>query len=134
MGRDARHPAAFRRRQLRVSRECGRKFPGDLDIGLPDNTGDLAYLDALLGGLHQALDSTQADLAIYLAGADPFAGDRLGRLSLSKAGLLERDRLVLEQCRLAGVPVAIVMAGGYAEPPTETVDIHFQTVCLAAQF
>jgi acetoin utilization deacetylase AcuC-like enzyme len=111
-----------------------RKFPGDLDIGLPDNTGDLAYLDALLGGLHQALDSTQVDLAIYLAGADPFAGDRLGRLPLSKVGLLERDRLVLEQCRLAGVPVAIVMAGGYAEPPTETVDIHFQTVCLAAQF
>jgi acetoin utilization deacetylase AcuC-like enzyme len=111
-----------------------RKVSGDLDIGLPDGTADSAYLAALEAGLHEALARAQADLAIYLAGADPYAGDRLGRLALSKAGLVERDRLVLEQCRLAGLPVAIVMAGGYAEPPTETVDIHFQTVQLAARF
>jgi acetoin utilization deacetylase AcuC-like enzyme len=111
-----------------------RKVPGDLDIGLPDETGDDVYLSALEAGLHDALAQAEADLAIYLAGADPYVGDRLGRLALSKAGLAERDRLVLEMCRLAGLPVAIVMAGGYAEPPTETVEIHFQTVQLAARF
>jgi acetoin utilization deacetylase AcuC-like enzyme len=71
-------------------------------------------------------------LVIYLAGADPYAGDRLGRLALSKAGLAARDRMVLDLCRRAGIPVAIVMAGGYARQVQDTVDIHFQTVRVAA--
>jgi len=109
-----------------------RKWPGDLDIGLADDAGDLVYLDCLEAALRQALKLAQADLAIYLAGADPYAGDRLGRLAVSMAGLAERDNLVLEWCRRAGLPIAIVMAGGYAEPITDTVAIHFQTVRLAA--
>jgi len=109
-----------------------RKTAGDLDIGLPDDTGDLVYLEQLDAGLRQALPLARADLAIYLAGADPYAGDRLGRLAISMAGLAERDRLVLELCGRAGLPVAIVMAGGYAEPIADTVAIHFQTVRLAA--
>lgn len=114
-----------------------RNFPfhkekSDLDIGLEDETGDEAYLEALERGLQLALDRAEADLAIYLAGADPFAGDRLGRLALSKAGLAERDRMVFEMCRKAGLPVAVTMAGGYGRDVSDTVDIHFQTVCLAA--
>jgi acetoin utilization deacetylase AcuC-like enzyme len=109
-----------------------RKVPGDLDIGLEDGTSDLAYLDALETGLRQALARAKADFAIYLAGADPYVGDRLGRLAVSIVGLLERDRLVLEFCRRDGIPIAIVMAGGYAQSIADTVAIHFQTVQLAA--
>jgi acetoin utilization deacetylase AcuC-like enzyme len=109
------------------------KPPSDLDIGLPDETGDPDYLAALREGVGYALQTAQADLAIYLAGADPFIGDKLGRLALSKEGLLRRDRLVLESCAAMGLPVVIVMAGGYAREVNDTVDIHFQTVQLAAQ-
>jgi acetoin utilization deacetylase AcuC-like enzyme len=110
-----------------------RKERSDLDIGLDDGTGDVAYLDALEAGVRRALDLADADLAIYVAGADPYEGDLLGRLALSKAGLAERDRLVLGLCRRAGVPVAIVMAGGYGRRVQDTVDIHFQTVRIAAE-
>jgi acetoin utilization deacetylase AcuC-like enzyme len=109
------------------------KERSDLDIELPDRTGDDAYLEALAVGLSDVLNSADADLVIYLAGADPFAGDTLGRLSLSKAGLAERDRLVFHQCRQASLPVAVVMAGGYARPLQDTVDIHYQTVRIAAE-
>ena len=108
------------------------KHPSDLDIGLPDNSGDQVFLEALRSSLQQALTRSQADLAIYIAGADPFIGDRLGRLSLTKDGLAQRDRLVLETFREAGLPVAIVMGGGYARQVQDTVDIHFQTVHMAA--
>jgi acetoin utilization deacetylase AcuC-like enzyme len=111
-----------------------RKERGDLDIELPDHAGDEEYLAHLEDGLFRALSAAQPDLAIYLAGADPFEGDRLGRLSLSKAGLAARDRFVLEACRDAGLPVAVTMAGGYAREIEDTVDIHFETVRQAAQF
>jgi len=78
------------------------------------------------------LDRAQADLAIYLAGADPYFDDAFGRMKLTKPGLLERDRFVLESCRAIGLPVAITMAGGYAKHPDDVADIHFQTVKLAA--
>jgi acetoin utilization deacetylase AcuC-like enzyme len=110
------------------------KERSDLDIELPDRTGDDAYLDALQEGLRYVLESAKADLVIYLAGADPFAGDALGRLSLSKAGLAERDLLVFQLCRKAGLPVAVVMAGGYARTIQDTVDIHLQTVRIATEF
>jgi acetoin utilization deacetylase AcuC-like enzyme len=109
-----------------------RKESGDLDIELPDGTGDEQYLAHLEDGLFRALSAAQPDLAIYLAGADPFEGDRLGRLSLTKAGLAARDRFVLETCRDAGLPLAITMAGGYARDIADTVDIHFETVRQAA--
>lgn len=110
-----------------------RKYPSDLDVGLPDGTSDLDYLDALDHHLRVALDLAQADFAIYLAGADPYVGDRLGRLSLTMPGLLERDKLVLELCQRSGIPLAIVMAGGYAVPVEETVAVHFQTVKLVVE-
>jgi acetoin utilization deacetylase AcuC-like enzyme len=108
----------------------------NLDIALPDGTGDDQYLAALEGGLHQALAQARADLAIYLAGADPFAGDRLGRLALSKKGLLDRDIMVMQRCQQMGLPIAVAMAGGYAKQVEDTVDIHYQTIstliCLFA--
>ncbi len=110
-----------------------RKQRSDLDVGLPDATEDDAYLDALEAGLARAIALAGADLAIYLAGADPYYDDRLGRLSLTKAGLAERDRVVFHYCRRAGLPLAISMAGGYARSIADTVDIHAQTVATAAE-
>ncbi|RMD74056.1 MAG: histone deacetylase, partial [Chloroflexi bacterium] len=108
-----------------------RKQQSDLDIALPDATGDATYLDALEWGLRQTFATAKPDLVIYLAGADPYYDDRLGRLSLTKAGLAERDRLVFGYCRSAGVPVAVTMAGGYARQINDTVDIHAHTVAAA---
>lgn len=111
-----------------------RKEISDLDVALDDGTGDAVYLAALDGALAEVLASSGADLAIYLAGADPWEGDRLGRLALTKDGLRRRDRLVLGACRDAALPVAIAMAGGYAPRIEDIVDIHLQTVRLAAEF
>ena len=109
------------------------KEKSDLDVGLPDGTGDGAFLQALEQGLDEALDRAGATMAIFLAGADPYEGDKLGRLSVTKAGLAERDEVVLETCRDLGLPVAVTMAGGYCPNIQETVDIHFQTVKRAAE-
>jgi acetoin utilization deacetylase AcuC-like enzyme len=108
------------------------KERSSLDIELPDGTGDERYLLLAEEGVRRAIAASGADLAIYLAGADPFMHDRLGRMALTKAGLAERDRMVLEQCRAAGLPVAIAMAGGYAPNVDDIVDIHAETVRIAA--
>ena len=84
------------------------------------------------GAVPVDLTRAGADFAVYLAGADPFAGDRLGRLAVSKAGLAERDRLVFDACRERGLPVAVCMAGGYAREIGDTVDIQVETVRQAA--
>ncbi len=110
-----------------------RKSQSDLDIEMSDGTGDDEYLKALERGLMGALDGADAELVIYLAGADPHRGDRLGRLSLTKSGLTQRDRLVLERSQQRGLPAAVVMSGGYGEDVNDTVDIHFHTVRLAAE-
>lgn len=107
------------------------KEKSDLDIELEDGTGDTLYLDLLEEGVQRALALAHADLAIYLAGADPFEGDRLGRLKLTKAGLQQRDELVLGLCRARGLPVAVTMAGGYARNVNDIVDIHTATVRTA---
>lgn len=106
----------------------------DLDIELLDGTGDRVYLDMLEEGVQRALALAHADMAIYLAGADPFADDRLGRLKLTKTGLAQRDALVLELCKARGLPVAVTMAGGYARNVTDIVDIHSQTVQIASRY
>ena len=109
------------------------KEESDLDVALPDGADDSEFLDALEDGLERSLEESRAELAIYLAGADPFEDDRLGRLSVTKEGLAERDRLVLESCRERGLPVAVTMAGGYARDVEDTVDIHFQSIERAAR-
>lgn len=110
------------------------KEPGDLDIALPDATGDAVYLATLEDALWRVLLQARPDLVIYLAGADPYFDDTLGRLALSQAGLRARDELVLQVCRSADVPVAVTMAGGYARNIADTVAIHLQTVQVAASF
>lgn len=109
-----------------------RKFPSDLDIDLPDGTGDAAYLQALSEGLERVFAAGPFDLAIYLAGADPYEGDRLGRLSLTLAGLRRRDDLVFAACARAGLPVAVAMAGGYCPDIDMIVRIHAATIEAAA--
>ena len=108
------------------------KEESDLDVPLPDGAGDGVFLAALVEALEQVLDLEEWDLALFLAGADPFEGDKLGRLSVTKSGLAERDRVVLEGCRERGLPVAVTMAGGYARQVEDTVDIHFQTIKRAS--
>ena len=109
-----------------------RKEQSDLDIGLPDGTDDSPYLEALERGLRQTLALAAADLAIYLAGADPYVDDSFGRLALTKRGLSDRDSLVFDLCSAQGIPVAVTMAGGYAKRIDDTVDIHLRTVQAAA--
>ena len=102
------------------------KPPGSLDIGLGDGAGDERYLERLHGALPQVM-AHAPDVVFYLAGADPYEDDQLGGLALTKDGLRQRDRLVVSACRNAGVPVVILLAGGYARHLADTVDIHFAT-------
>lgn len=119
-----------------------RNFPfhketSDLDLELPDGSGDAEYLEALDRGIATSLAWARregAELAIWVSGADPFVGDTLGRLAVSKSGLAERDRRVLGALRSAGLAVVVVMAGGYAADVADTVDIHLQTVQTALSF
>jgi acetoin utilization deacetylase AcuC-like enzyme len=108
------------------------KEESDLDAPLPDGASDDAFLLALGERLERVLDLEDWNLAIFVAGADPFEGDKLGRLRVTKSGLAERDRMVLEGCRERDIPVAVTMAGGYAREVEDTVDIHFQTVKRAS--
>jgi acetoin utilization deacetylase AcuC-like enzyme len=108
-----------------------RRIPADLDVDLRDGTGDEDYLAALAPALEQAFAAARPELVLYDAGADPWSGDRLGRLALSHAGLERRDRLVLERCRAAGVPVALVLGGGYGQPIEGTVAAHVATLAAA---
>ena len=100
---------------------------GDLDIGLDDGAGDERYLAALADALPRVL-AHGPELIVYLAGADPYSGDRLGGLALTKAGLVARDRLVFDAARASGVPVVTALAGGYAANVADTVDIHVATI------
>lgn len=110
-----------------------RKSQSDLDIGFDNGVGDDEYLETLRDVLPFVLDQSMPDLLIYVAGADPYVGDSLGKLDLSKAGLAERDRTVYGFAKSHGLPMSVSMAGGYAPNVEDIVDIHFQTVTLAAE-
>ncbi|CUA82509.1 Acetoin utilization deacetylase AcuC or a related deacetylase [Gulbenkiania indica] len=110
-----------------------RRTAGSLDIDLPDGTGDDEYLAALSANLEPVLTAARADIVFYLAGADPYAGDRLGKLSLTKAGLAARDRQVLQAVRQSQLSLVVTMAGGYAVPVSDTVDIQTATVRLTLE-
>jgi acetoin utilization deacetylase AcuC-like enzyme len=105
-----------------------RRVPGDLELDLPDGTGDERYLRGLERLLAQALARSRPEVCFYLAGADPYVGDRLGRLALTRAGLAERDRIVRDALAAAGVPVCVTLAGGYAEDIADTVAINLETI------
>ncbi|REJ79150.1 MAG: histone deacetylase [Acidobacteria bacterium] len=103
------------------------KEKSDLDIELADGTRDGEFHSILSEALSRILHH-EPDIIFYLAGADPFVNDKLGRLALTKDGLRERDRIVLEHARLAGVPVVTTMSGGYAVDILDTVEIHCNTI------
>lgn len=107
------------------------KPASDLDVGLADGAGDQDYLTRLAEALPKVI-RTKPELIVYLAGADPFREDRLGGLALTHEGLRRRDRLVLDAASAAGIPVAVVLAGGYAERVEDTVLAHTNTIveCL----
>ena len=103
------------------------KARSTLDVELEDGTADEAYLSALRASLPTVV-AHQPDIVFYLGGADPYAGDKLGRLSLSIAGLRKRDELVLRACSEHGIPIVTVMSGGYGESISDTVEIHCNTI------
>ena len=109
------------------------KARSDLDVGLPDGAGDQAYLAALEAALATMFTQIAPQLIIFLAGADPHEGDRLGRLKLSMAGLAARDTMVFQQARNRGIAVAVTMGGGYGRNIDDTVAVHAQTIRLAAR-
>ena len=124
-----------------LSVHCSVNFPfkktdGDLDIALPPGTQDDEYLSRLKAGIDSAMGQFSPDFVFYVAGADPFTGDRLGKLDLTKSGLRRRDELVINYFAQREIPVAISMAGGYAPNVEDIVDIHFATIeiaCLSAK-
>jgi acetoin utilization deacetylase AcuC-like enzyme len=125
-------------RLFAFSMHAARNYPAvkpasDLDVALPDGTGDAEYLDSLSHHLSVAIARARPDAVVYLAGADPFEGDRLGFLALTKPGLAQRDRHVLQTCRRLGLPVAVTMGGGYAPRVQDIVDIHLGTIGVAAE-
>ncbi|MBU3567361.1 histone deacetylase family protein [Polynucleobacter alcilacus] len=111
-----------------------KKEVSDLDLGLADGCDDHAYLRALTESLNTLHERFKADFVIYLAGADPHEGDRLGRLKLSKEGMRLRDEIVFKYALDRKLPVAVSMAGGYGKEIGSTVDIHFQTIQTALDF
>jgi acetoin utilization deacetylase AcuC-like enzyme len=111
-----------------------RKEASDLDVGLPDGCDDDSYVEALQCALATLFERFAPDLLIYLAGADPHEGDRLGRLKLSMEGLARRDTMVFEAALSRRLPIAVAMAGGYGNQIEDTVAVHAQTVGLANRY
>jgi acetoin utilization deacetylase AcuC-like enzyme len=110
-----------------------RKERSHLDVEWPDGTGDAEYLAALEAWVGPLLAAHRPDIVFYLAGADPYEGDRWGRLELTIHGLRRRDEIVLGACAAARVPVAISMAGGYAPDIDAIAAIHANTIDVAAR-
>ncbi|MGB3546615.1 MAG: histone deacetylase [Saprospiraceae bacterium] len=104
-----------------------RKEKSDLDVPLPDGTGDAEYLAALRTSLPRLFADFGPDLVFYLSGVDVLATDKLGRLALTRAGCRERDRTVFEACRARNLPVAVAMGGGYSERLADIIDAHADT-------
>ncbi len=111
-----------------------KKEQSDLDVGLADGCNDEVYLHSLSTALDQLDSRFKADCLIFLAGADPHEGDRLGRLEISKDGMRLRDEMVFQYALDRQLPIAFSMAGGYGKEIESTVDIHFQTIKIALQF
>ena len=107
-----------------------RKEISDLDVPLADGLDDVAYLATLEKHLAQAFERSMPEMVIYLAGADPFEGDKLGRLKLTKQGLATRDAMVYAECARWGLPVVATMGGGYAPEINDIASIHFETIRL----
>jgi acetoin utilization deacetylase AcuC-like enzyme len=104
----------------------------DHDVDLATGTDDDGYLSALERALLESFPAARPELVVFLAGADPWDGDALGRLSVTKDGLRSRDELVFDLADRSGVPCCVTLAGGYAPDVADTVDINFATASLVA--
>lgn len=102
-----------------------------LDVGLWSGDGDDEYLSALEPHFPRLYEEFQPDLVFYLAGADPFEHDQLGELEITHSGLEKRDGIVIENARRLGVPLVVVLAGGYASDIEDTVTVHMNTIAVA---
>ena len=109
------------------------KPASNLDLHMDDGVEDEEYLGALIPAVEEALDKFQPEILFYLGGADPYRGDQLGGLALTKDGLKRRDRSVFEEARQRGIPVAMTLAGGYARCVEDTVRIHVNTILAACE-
>jgi acetoin utilization deacetylase AcuC-like enzyme len=109
------------------------KPPSNVDLHMWDRADDDEYLGALIPAVQKALDEFRPGILFYIGGADPFCEDQLGGLSLTKKGLMERDRKVFEEARKRGIPVATALAGGYARRVEDTVRIHVNTILMARE-
>jgi acetoin utilization deacetylase AcuC-like enzyme len=109
------------------------KPPSTLDIHLPDGVGDKEYLEKLRPAYGTAVAGFRPDLVLYVAGSDPYYDDQLGGLSLTREGMFLRDRLVFDAALQQGIPVAVVLAGGYARKIEDTVYLHAQTAKAALE-
>ncbi len=105
-----------------------------LDVALREGAGDAEYLETLHAHLPAVLDRAGADIAFYLAGVDVAQGDRFGKLALTEDGIRRRDRLVIHAARARGVPLVIVLAGGYAATPSRTAELHAHVFREAVTF
>lgn len=110
-----------------------RKMTSDLDVPLPDGTGDEEYLAAMSAALEESLERARPDVVLYQGGVDVLAEDHLGRLSLTREGVLERDRVALGRFRGEGLPVALTLGGGYANPIEASVEAYAGTYRIAAE-
>jgi acetoin utilization deacetylase AcuC-like enzyme len=108
-----------------------KKEKSDLDIGLPDGTGDKSYLNELQKHLHTLIDSIRPEFIIYQCGVDVLQTDKLGRLALSLNGCKERDRMVLEAAKVNAIPIMCCMGGGYSERLSDIIEAHANTYRLA---
>jgi acetoin utilization deacetylase AcuC-like enzyme len=107
------------------------KPPSDVDLEMADRVEDDEYLGVLIPAVRAALDEFRPEIVFYVGGADPFCEDQLGGLSLTKSGLKTRDRMVFEEARRRGIPVATTLAGGYAQRVEDTIRIHVNTILAA---
>jgi acetoin utilization deacetylase AcuC-like enzyme len=109
------------------------KARSSLDIELPDGTADDEYLNILNHHLPEVLDAADPDLVFYLAGADPYSNDKLGRLALTIDGLRQRDLCVLRECYERETPIVTVMSGGYGKDINDTIEIHCNTIRMVKE-
>ncbi len=126
-------PSVFTLSIHQLNNYPSEKPPSDIDIDLADETGDDEYLERLRAACVPALAEFQPDLLVYVSGADPYYQDQLGGLSLTLEGLQARDRLVFSCALMHHVPVAVVLAGGYAVELNDTVTIHANTARAAGE-
>jgi acetoin utilization deacetylase AcuC-like enzyme len=124
-------PSVFTLSIHQLNNYPSEKPPSSLDIHLADGIGDAEYVQRLEHGFRGALSLFKPEMLVYVAGADPFHEDQLGGLSLTFAGLEERDRIVIGASLAQGIPVVIVLAGGYAANVEDTITIHANTAAMA---